>query len=93
MINGRKYNILHFLCDGVYPRWNRCSNYLPLSRTKGKIVHQTSRIVRKDVERVFRALQGDFTVIRGPAQYIDSLTLVYNEDMHYALQHHRPGQT
>jgi hypothetical protein len=62
--NGCKYNCGYFLADDIYPRWSIFVE--PIVKPKGKKkldFHNAYVAARKDVERGFRILQAQFTIM------------------------------
>jgi hypothetical protein len=76
--NGHTYNYGYYLADGIYPRWQTFVK--PLSAPQGKnffYFHNAQAAARKDVERVFRILQTQLAIVRGPARFWNQEILWY----------------
>ena len=72
VVNGHKYTIGYFLSDGICPKWSTFVKTVPLLQdSKAKLFAQHQEAVRKDVQRAFSVLQDRFTIIRGPARFME----------------------
>jgi hypothetical protein len=76
--NDCKYNYEYFLASGIYPRWRTFVKLVV--KPKGRKIcdfYNAHAATRKDVERAFRSLQAQFTIVRGPARFWDKEVLWY----------------
>src|SRR3954467_5319386 len=76
--NDHTYNYDYFLADDIYPRWQTFLK--PMKAPQGKKnldFHNAQATARKDVERAFGILQAQFSIVRGPARFLDQKILWY----------------
>ncbi|XP_074336136.1 uncharacterized protein LOC141673299 [Apium graveolens] len=75
-INGNNYNMRYYLTDGIYPEWSTFVKTIPRPQSeKKKLFSKYQESQRKDVKRVFGVLQSRFTIVRGPARFLDRADL------------------
>ena len=63
--NGRTYHYGYYLADGIYPKW--ATFVKPITNCQGRKelqFHNAQTLARKDVERTFRILQAQFSIVR-----------------------------
>ena len=68
-LNGEKFSRLFLLADGIYPCWSRFVRTIsaPVGRIE-KNFAKWQESSRKDIERAFGVLQGEFKVLSKPMQ-------------------------
>ncbi|KAL3701160.1 hypothetical protein R1sor_019182 [Riccia sorocarpa] len=71
-VNGREYNRLYLLTDGIYPNWSVFVKTIHEPQGE-KRCHfaKMQEAVRKDVERCFGVLQARFAIVSNPCRYWD----------------------
>jgi Plant transposon protein len=64
-VNGKKFNQLYFLADGIYPEWSCFVKTISHPQTnKKKHFAKKQEGTRKDVERAFGVIQKQFSIVR-----------------------------
>ena len=68
-LNGQKFSQVFLLADGIYPCWSRFVRTIstPVSKVEKKFA-KWQESTRKDIERAFGVLQGEFKVLSKPMQ-------------------------
>ncbi|KAM2168340.1 hypothetical protein ACFX1Q_037795 [Malus domestica] len=66
-VNGNKYKLGYYLTDGIYLSWSTFVKSFSHPNSAKKILFsQRQESYRKDVESVFRILQAQWAIVRGP---------------------------
>jgi hypothetical protein len=68
VVNDTQYDMPYYLCDGIYPPWATLISGVPAAvSNKQRLFTMKQAEYRKDVERCFGVLQGQYAIIKGPA--------------------------
>ena len=71
-IQGKDYDVVYYLVDGIYPKWSMLVQTISQSEDKRKqYFAMMQEACRKDVERAFGVLQLRFANIKGPTRFWD----------------------
>jgi hypothetical protein len=81
IVNGTEYTMGYYLCDDIYPPWTTLiSGVAGVVSNKQCLFTVKQAEYRKDVERCFGVLQGQYAIIKGPARMWDQEDLRYIVD-------------
>jgi hypothetical protein len=76
-VNVHDYALGYYLADDIFPSWAIFVKTIQNPKTKKQAEFaKAQEACRKDIKRVFGALQDRFAIVRGPAHFWDKKSLI-----------------